>query len=1803
MHRKPSARRRGAAPVRTLGPRARLGFDWERLEERTLLSTFAVTNTDDDLNPTPGSLRAAILAANADNDPAGATIVFDMDPSDENHVYYQDDQVDGHISLDHLARTTSADDRALTDADPQHPQSWWSITPAAGLPVVTSKVVFDGYSQPGSKANDRTQGDDAVLRIELVGAGLSIGDDCTVRGIVINRVHVAGDVGTGIVIGGKRESVAGNFIGTDVSGTVALANDFGITIDHGTDCLIGGTSPAARNIISGNGVGIYQTPTDSTATIQGNYIGTDPTGTRAVGNRIGINAYVTYIIGGTAEGAGNVVSGNETGLHLIGYSTQNVIQGNYVGTDAAGMTALGNHNGFVMQYGGPGTIGGTVPGAGNVISGNGIGVTGDGSGLHYEGNLVGTNKDGSGPLGNSVGFSISGSNNTVGGTAPGARNVISGNNTGVAVFGTNNVVAGNFIGTDVGGTRSVGNGTGVLLGPYARDNTVGGTTREARNIISGNLGDGIALWRTGGGGDVPTRNVIQGNYIGPDVTGMVALGNNIGVDVIEGTDNTIAGNVIAGAGLAGVYLGTTTGTPTVVSGNKVQGNLIGTDQCGDTALPNRVGVELHAGGGVTGNLVGGTTAAERNVISGNLDFGVVLGVSSDNRVMGNLVGTDATGTQRLGNGGGVSLFGGSYRNAIGGTAAGEANVIANSTTSAGIMLDSIGISGQLPTGDTFRGNSIYDNAGGGIRLGAGTNNGQRAPFLDNNIYLAPAATVTGFSTPNGTIDLYANAAPDLSGFGQGQVYLGSTTADGSGRFSVGGLPIASGQWISATATDAAGNTSAFSRDVKALDLVNLTLGSAPATAYLADSVTFTVGAQVLDPNAGDPIATVTFFDSTDRSGNPTILGTAPLVMAPNSSSGTATLATASLPLGARTVTIGFSTPSGNFAWSLVGPQSVSVTVLPPPPTTTTVAVATSDPVAGLPMTVTASVAAAPGRGAPTGTVTFYDGGATLGTATLTGSGDAATATLTFPAPAGGGHVIRAAYGGTTSSPIYPASDSLSSRVSTVAAPGAQPGGISVDAAGDVFNAQANDVVEFRTDGAVTTIAPGFEFRTANVAVDPSDGLTVYIAGEVAAPDSPSGYQTVVYRWSSGSLHTVFTDDRPASAAQRVPLAVDGTGNVYVAPTEAGTSSGRMLYKIPKSGPVVSFPQANLGRSSLVADHDGNVFVFQSRTVSKLLPDGTLTPVFTVATLGSSGLAVDGADNLFVAGPRVYEGRPDGAFSLLTGGVLGRQDSSNYRGVAVDAAGNLYFADSDQFVRVDLTPNLTVRNIATSDVQSLLAHQGGSATIRPTSNAVVSNVVQAINGLSSPGSGTETVTLDLGGGTFTTDTHVQAPAGVTVIIVNGTLVGGSPALIVDSGAVVLKNVTASNATNAPTIVVNGGSLKVRNSTIQESTGYAQAAIRVNGGTADLGTAADPGGNTINVNGAGELVHNAGPNPVSALGDTFAVDGVPLGAGFALEDRIHDYLDSALAGLVVVDTSGNAYVTAGSGSVQRGVDVAASGGTVYVQGDLKGDFTVRGKPLAVVFQDGTTLALRPDPTSAGATALFVTGTSGDDKLSINAGKNSGDVSVAVNKLPTGTFHPTGRLVVRGGAGDDDIQVAGGITLPAWLYGEDGNDRLKGGAGANVLLGGAGDDLLVGGSNRDLLIGGTGADKIVGNESDDILIAGVTAFDANDAALAAVMAEWTSGRSYADRVRNLRGESAGRASAFTLRANGEVYLAVAGNAAGRAATVNDDGDADTLTGDQGLDWFLFNADGENGSKKDKATDLSAAEFADDLDFINGA
>jgi PKD repeat protein len=345
-----------------------------------------------------------------------------------------------------------------------------------------------------------------------------------------------------------------------------------------------------------------------------------------------------------------------------------------------------------------------------------------------------------------------------------------------------------------------------------------------------------------------------------------------------------------------------------------------------------------------------------------------------------------------------------------------------------------------------------------------------------------------------------------------------------------------------------------------------------------------------------------------------------------------------------------------------------------------------------------------------------------------------------------------------------------------------------------------------------------------------------------------------------------------------------------------------------------------------------------------------------------------------------------------------------------------------------------------------------------------------------------------------------------------------------------------------------------------------------------------GSNLNLNAAGQ------PVPFSGVrGQPLYFDGTFTDPGFdnpALGSR-ESFTYSINWGDGTPADAGATAVTSGD----RGVETTGSFLGRSHTYTAAGTYTVR---VTVTDDDGGTTVITRTATIAVASLqvdgnFAVGGTTGDDDLVLAPGSPEGTVAVTLNKASLGTFAAGNRLLAFAQAGSDDVQVAGSIDRPAWVYGGDGADRLKGGAGHDVLLGEAGEDLVVGGQGRDYLIGGAGADRLVGNADDDVLVAGWTAYDADAAGLGAVMAEWTSGRSFADRVAALQA-GVGAGGAYRLAADG----------APAAVTVFDDGAADVLTGAAGLDWFLFNAD---GAAEDKVTDLSTYEslYAEDVAFMN--
>jgi hypothetical protein len=608
--------------------------------------------------------------------------------------------------------------------------------------------------------------------------------------------------------------VEGCFVGTDVLGATAVANSAGITI-AGSSNTIGGLTPAARNLISGNsGSGVTISTTAALSNVvEGNFIGLNAAGTGDLGN--GTNGILlsdapATTIGGATAAARNFISGNNSiGIKIATTASHGyVIEGNTIGTDVTGTVAVGNAAaGLALNNAQDVTI------RGNLISGNGasgIDITGAVS-TNYTitGNIIGLNASGTAALPNlGIGMAFSSAHIIqIGGLTAAERNVISGNGSaGIFMLNCNAItIEGNYVGTAATGAIDRGNAGDGLLAQTCDTILVGGTAAGAGNIFSGNDGRGAAII------GFSTNFTVQGNYIGTDSTGLVELFNN-------------------GTGL----------------------DILGTN-----------------------GLIGGTTAAARNIISGNGgDALFVRGTNAFVRVLGNYIGVDATGTGPLYNGGtGVVLD--SVTNVIvGGTGAGEGNVIAYNL-SGGVTLTNL-FGGPTTAFCSIRGNSMHDNGTDpstglpsiffspitglpastiGIDIidiagligttpndpldaDSGANDLQNFPLLLSAASNSAGTTVTGFiNTSAGAplfLDFYANDTTGPFGVGEGKQYLGTialgTDGFGNANFTAQLPTIAAGKFITATATNIGnapyGNTSEFAQNVVVTAAPNPVTGGA-----------------------------------------------------------------------------------------------------------------------------------------------------------------------------------------------------------------------------------------------------------------------------------------------------------------------------------------------------------------------------------------------------------------------------------------------------------------------------------------------------------------------------------------------------------------------------------------------------------------------------------------------------------------------------------------------------------------------------------------------------------------------------------------------------------------------------------------------------------------------------------------------------------------------------------------------------------------------------------------------------------------
>lgn len=507
---------------------------------------------------------------------------------------------------------------------------------------------------------------------------------------------------------------------------------------------------------------------------------------------------------------GVVIAGfGGSGIRVIGGEgpvTGNIIAGCYIGTDASGRRPQGNGVAGILLSGDNVShtlIGGTAGQDRNVISGNGgdgIEVRGLARNTQIVGNYIGVAADGrtAVPNGGSGVFLAGADNVTLGGTAAGAGNVISGNlRHGLQVRGSTGVlIQGNFIGVDAQGTSVVRNGGDGILLVDVLNAQVGGVSSSARNVISGNDGQGVTLLRS-------SASKIQGNYIGTDAEGRRALGNGgAGIQVDLNSPNNLIGGIVEGTG-------------NVISGNRGSGIVIGASSPGTQIFGNRIGVTAegrttlgNGGDGITitggGNhQIGSGEGITRNIIGGNAGDGVKILNAVDNRLVGNAIGTDAGGTIPLPNGGSgvliLSTEGSASRNAV------LQNVIAYNR-GAGVRILGSGIGNRLSQ------NSIFQNEDLGIDRGGQGVIPQITAIAENS---DGTVTVRGsFPTlaPAGAVIEVYLADPDPSGRGEGKVFLGSTRADDRGNFSLTLSGRSRGEPITCTATDFRGDTSEFAEN-------------------------------------------------------------------------------------------------------------------------------------------------------------------------------------------------------------------------------------------------------------------------------------------------------------------------------------------------------------------------------------------------------------------------------------------------------------------------------------------------------------------------------------------------------------------------------------------------------------------------------------------------------------------------------------------------------------------------------------------------------------------------------------------------------------------------------------------------------------------------------------------------------------------------------------------------------------------------------------------------------------------------------
>jgi len=632
--------------------------------------------------------------------------------------------------------------------------SWWAISPLTPLPAIAAaNTIIDGTTQTTNQGDTNSIGPEIELDGSLAGGGThglvidAAGDGSEIRGLQINRF-----VANGIQVsaGANGAIITGNWIGSDGSGAAAPGNgNNGINLLGGS-ATIGGTGAADRNVINNNGNdGINLTGGGATGnTILGNYIGLEYDGTSGSGNSdVGIailSGAAGNTIGGLTAASRNLISMNFEGMEIN--SPNNVVVGNYIGTDAGGTLDRGNRSddGVEIQSGASGnTIGGTVAGAGNLIAFNarhGINIVAGtanivlGNSVHSN-DLLGIDLGNDGVTTNDVGDPDAGPNDLL--NFPAITSVSESGGNLTANFDLD-VPAGDYrveFFTNPLGADPSGNGEGEIFADALMITHAGAGIESFSHIFAGAVGDIISATATeefagpiyGSTSEFATVITAAAAPVCPGgtVTNIGDSGSRSLRDCIlfaNANPGTTVGFDIPGPGNRSsgaddwFAISPTTPLPAITAAGTV---IDGTTQTSNRGDSNSRGPEIEIDGAGTGLAANGLNVGVtadgstiRGLAIGNFSDNGILILSDSNVIAGNYLGLSADGNTIAANNpaaaqhlGGVRIE--STGNTIGGMAAADRNV-ASGNGFAGIEL----------FGAAATGNFIYGNYAGLDATGA-----------------------------------------------------------------------------------------------------------------------------------------------------------------------------------------------------------------------------------------------------------------------------------------------------------------------------------------------------------------------------------------------------------------------------------------------------------------------------------------------------------------------------------------------------------------------------------------------------------------------------------------------------------------------------------------------------------------------------------------------------------------------------------------------------------------------------------------------------------------------------------------------------------------------------------------------------------------------------------------------------------------------------------------------------------------------------------------------------------------------------